>query len=930
MIKEIKYSGYTANPSDYEAPDGDLAVAINCLPENGSITPILPPARYTSAPNASFGTVIYIHRTSQFTHYIIRSGNDFYYSTGGNHRTLILTIDPLTDSDTQDNFLQAISVGNTLIFISKSQGLDYWLWKSDTNGYKHLGSHIPDLPISFGLKGAFVGLDEGFHVGFANDGILPLEEWNNASVSELQRDTYSSQIIPKVNKFIAQKATDENRFFYPFFVRYALRLFDGSHTMHSAPVLMLANTAPPIAGILSIDLNTSTNRYTGAWMCIYGLLHTLDFAVAHQDYIDKLKEWSDIVVGVDIFVSAPIHTYDQNGTCGQPGININFAGQTVCKFTSHSTSFSFSGEKYQKHSIAALYSASSLIESANHPVQYINLPVIPAADIESRIKSNAQFYLIHSASLDRLSTARKTVTMDKGTLSTLLTRTTLSDDFNSHSSLFPTMAYAFNSRLNLSGVTRRVSFGYHPTAALQFSDGYIASHLGTPDTSGNTLYKVRIHVYINKNGKEMHVMAPILDTEWQNAPVFHHHTAAVLPKATPVNWLFYPDTDAYKAVIEFRNTGNDSFETAYELPLQKHDFLNGSFFHSVWDTPASTVSAPGFFPHDISEFEISEPNKIYTSEVNNPFFFPMLSTNSVGTGSVLAMCTAAKPLSQGQFGDFPMYAFTTEGIWAMTTNAQGAYTAVQPITRDVCLSPDSITQLDSSVLFTTHRGIMIISGSQTQCISESINSDHPFNALDLPGFGKLHDMLGHDPVTDKCLPTLPFSEFLKQCRMIYDYVHQRVIVYAPGITYAYVFSLKSKLWGMTFSNIASHLNSYPEALAVDNDNNIVNFSQSHKTQVKCLLATRPLKLDSPDILKTIDTVIQRGHFRKGHLQSVLYGSRDLYNWHLIWSSKDHCMGGFRGTPYKYFRIALICNLAPDESILGASVRFTPRLTNQPR
>lgn len=167
--------------------------------------------------------------------------------------------------------------------------------------------------------------------------------------------------------------------------------------------------------------------------------------------------------------------------------------------------------------------------------------------------------------------------------------------------------------------------------------------------------------------------------------------------------------------------------------------------------------------------------------------------------------------------------------------------------------------------------------------------------------------------------------------MIYDYVHQRVIVYAPDVTYAYVYSMKSKQWGMTFSNIASSLNSYPEALAIDNDNNIVNFSKiGSNVSVKGLLLSRPLKLDMPDMLKTIDTIIQRGHFHNGNVQSVLYGSRDLYNWHLVWSSQDHFLRGFRGTPYKYFRIACVTSLSEDENIFGASINFTERLANQLR
>lgn len=327
---------------------------------------------------------------------------------------------------------------------------------------------------------------------------------------------------------------------------------------------------------------------------------------------------------------------------------------------------------------------------------------------------------------------------------------------------------------------------------------------------------------------------------------------------------------------------------------------------------------------------IDVPNKIYTSEVNNPFYFPLLGINTVGTGEIKGICSAAKALSQGQFGQFPLYAFTTEGVWALEVSSTGTYSARQPITRDVCINPDGITQLDSAVLFPTDRGIMLISGSQTQCISEAINSEYPFDATQLPGFTKLHAMLGHEPATDKCLPTLPFTEFLKKCQMIYDYVHQRVIVYAPSITYAYVYSLKTQQWGMIFSRIASHLNSYPDALAVDADNAVLNFSVPKAEAVKCLYTTRPLKLEAANVLKTIDCIIQRGFFCKGNVATALYGSRDLVNWYLVWSSKDHYLRGFRGSPYKYFRIAGVATLGVDENIFGASVQFTPRQNNQPR
>ena len=43
MIKDIKYSGFSANPSDYESQDGSLAGVINMLEEDNSVRPVFPP-----------------------------------------------------------------------------------------------------------------------------------------------------------------------------------------------------------------------------------------------------------------------------------------------------------------------------------------------------------------------------------------------------------------------------------------------------------------------------------------------------------------------------------------------------------------------------------------------------------------------------------------------------------------------------------------------------------------------------------------------------------------------------------------------------------------------------------------------------------------------------------------------------------------------
>lgn len=389
------------------------------------------------------------------------------------------------------------------------------------------------------------------------------------------------------------------------------------------------------------------------------------------------------------------------------------------------------------------------------------------------------------------------------------------------------------------------------------------------------------------------------------------------------SYFFYPNINAKELIIErIDNNGVKSYSYS---KLHKHETLNGVY----GSINTSFSSTPDMSLITDTEIGIPYPNKIYTSDVNDPFSFPALGVCTVGTGTIIGLSSAAKALSQGQFGQFPLYCFSTDGIWALEVSSTGSYSARQPITRDVCINSDSITQIDNAVLFATDRGIMLISGSTSQCISDILDSELAFSINSLPHLNKL---VNNTRFNSTEFQFLTFREFLKTCRMIYDYIHQRIIIHNPSCTYAYLYSMDSKQWGMMHSNIMSGLNSYPDALAMTSNNDLVNFSQPDNTiePITALAVTRPFKIDDPNMFKTIDTIIQRGYFKSSHVSQVLYGSNDLFNWHAVWSSTDKYMRGFHGTPYKAFRLVLICKLDKPESLLGFTVQFTPRMLNKPR
>lgn len=1043
MNQEISFLGYSTVPSDHESTDGELAAAINIIPEDGAMRPI-------STPKLKFalgsGYRLFIHKSGIVTNYLAyipENGTSIRWigsEPGGK-----FTVDKQQEISMPNKLGKIISIAAVgyMIMVSTETDLYYIRFNANKRHYIFLGSKLPEIDLDFALKLNFaisdtqakdfeviVGNESGdtttidedwlilyatsFNASYAN-GMLRREfcdpgsnphlistqhipfdsavvlkkdveyrfkfdnflhqnglaiqiwgyrngstvrevitgggyegatagtyewtktitdEWHDISLRvaflwnqdpnhsncatrgnltiykgidntdtgshevshyiEYTSDSHNA-IMGAVNKFVNEQITEKCRFIYPFFVRYAIQLFDGSYARLSEPILMVPNSGYAPAVQYSKHYKLGTRLIMTAFAA--DLRYKLQKSIS--------EDWQDIISGIDIFVSLPIWAYDQ----GQ-----NYDGsKNYLQFHTNIESYGF-GRVYidnvpcePSQNEYSLRSLADYIERyATNILQHNYVEIAPRSkgDILDDVKSCSNFYKIASLSIEEINNNTSEfadIELEKGVIPTLATREALKDDILPYVGFKNACLKEFNSRLHIC----------HSAVILPppSSTAKCFNHL-TPPADYDTLW-----------------VDVVLATEDGRKLTQRSHDVDLLSGP----WFFYPDSRATSATFTFIKDAKVKAQAT--VSLKRHNMLNGvywlspdGFLGSLPITPCFSYSIPD------PDNTISALSAIYVSEANCPFIFKASSVVSVGAQEVFALSNAAKALSQGQFGEFPLYAFSSEGIWALSTNAIGTYSAVQPIVRDETLNIDSITQIDSAVLFASQRGIMLLSGSQTQCISDQIFNDHPFNVMDLPKMNMLHEMLH----SDNCIPTAPFSDFILSCQMLYDYPHQRIIIYNPNHHYAYVYSLKSKAWGMMQARWRHNVNSYPEAYVIDQDDNLLDFSskttspQDNQPPIPALLVTRPLKLDLPHILKTIDTVIQRGNFQKGHVQSVLYGSRDLTNWHLIWSSRDHYLRGFRGTPYKYFRIALLCHLQPQESIQGATIQFNPRQTNQPR
>lgn len=998
MIKETSYNGYSAQPSGYTCPDGDLSLSLNVIPENGELKPIFEPRVLKS-----FGEneqVVYIHQNAGWKHYIAtRSNQDtantsyFWVSEELESKDVFLTI------PSEERQKSISSIGNILI-ISTDEHLYYLLWNATNMSYKHLGTEVPRPQMEFALDGETVSKsyqnfgitqtksasgtteDEGYTTIWAGNVysspnparvnvkkdttyrfinprgytfVLEISEFsesliptriaqlevtssgvsykfandyeyvklhNRSSLSsdnaylEIQQGntitsdysiTFNSEnytaLMGIMNSFVAKKATNQDKHIYPFFVRYALKMYDGNYLHISPPILMRPNTG--YVPVLECATNNETDNLSIiAYAFIADLQCRIDATIS--------DDWKDIVYGVDIFLSQPVYPYDQGQAYDpneplfvyrQQTSSVNNIQDVSYGYLRAIDTFPERNTYYGRISLyermVERYDFGEVTTSRN---EFRVVQVAKKDDVISDILNTSTFYLAKSYTLSEYNKIGNTfvnVNYKKGTLATLATRTALSDEAMAVRTIHSASCHTYNQRMHYFDGSYRLAEPFSMKAENEYFD-------------------------YEDNGKEAKIFVTLNTSEGEK--VVSHTIAGkeTLGSLQYLPWYYYPDSRATKAQIV------DTSGKMYELPLTAHELLNGAYWL------ADTLEGLNSLPLSDNSAEptindtISIGTSIYVSEPENPFVLTSKSVVSIDCGKILALSQAAKAMSAGQFGQFPLYAFTDNGVWAVEVSTDGAYSARQPITRDVCTNIASLTQIDSSVLFATDRGIMEIAGSTAICLSEVIDSETPFAISVLPR----HDVLlakyneeitdeAHKLVVDK-ISMQPFRTFLADCRMVYDYTHQRIIVYNPLCNYAYVYSFLSKAWGMMYTNLTSDVNSYPDALAMTGERQLVNMSVSDSTSTHFLVVTRPIKFGSPDVHKTIGSVIQRGEVRKEHIAQILFGSNDLFNWFAISTSVNQYLRGMAGTPYKYFCLALVGNLQADESISGFSVDFKER------
>lgn len=978
MKKKLQLRGISRSPSDRMNSDGGCSESLNVQLIEGETAPVLAPEDITSvygpvAAKGLAGPALFIHKGLGYNNLIFLdtpSGMVMAYKEGSSGRESAMSLYTLRDGETIG---KVTSVGNTIILCT-NQRMEYILYKEGK--YKDLGDQIPVPKIEFRTirhpyeNGEFfldskvypLGLpnepyikalddttgENGIYFGSekpnaeipadpeANDGIKGwnLDAWSaylNAKVTDVDYKTAYTEVCNHVWEVLniqKQQVKRQGYFCTPVFARYALKLYDGSYIYQSVPILVGAGDEKFFTAQGRLEILASLN---GASIWLASLNVHLDQAysvTAHLEEYDY-EGWEDIVDSIDLFVSTDIH---------YPLLN-----SEIKKLTLNSDSI------YNQSYIYDL-SFNELDDDLNEERK------------RSEVLSKSTFYLVdsfHGKRMSKLTSEEGYNLMSRQEFISqdyLVTQQTLPDDYLSNHRKMAGDVFQYNNKVILAGVTTEITPGY------PFINGTMLQRAYTEDWQKKRQYQLRFYLrdpdnnvlnVVCRNADGDDTLVPFSETT--DEVIKHDNgdgTTSIVQVGATIYakafcWLAYPDSRCYRVDVTVTEGEGDEAETTYRTyDMEPHPLLNCSILYIGMDkqigldgvkradvessTPVSTVNR---VTKEVREY--TESNVVWASKMDNPFVFPAEGKLNF-VADVISIANATAALSEGQFGQYPLYVFTKDGIWSVPISDAGDFAASVPMSRDVALSKDSIQAIEQAITFATAQGAMLLSGSKVECLSPHMEGEHYVSPDDLVTLLGKDENLGE--LSEAFSGDRPFKSFLKSgCKAAFDYAGRRVFFFTDE--YTYVYRIESQTWhklsldgeGVRMNNA---LNSYPDCYIccerkADGRYLLYDFSVEYSDDptkqqrtLPGLVVTRSLDLDLPDVRKTITGLRVRGHFNRQDVKYILLGSMDGHTWGILPS--------LRGGSYKLYRIALVVNLAAGERVSWIDVEYEERLDNRLR
>lgn len=906
-IKRLQLRGISRAPSDRLTEDGGLSESLNMYLDTAENAPALVPEDVTTKiglPEGVQADRIFIHKTASYRNILLYDS-----STGTVSASIDGEIKPFYNAG-QVTSLSFASVGNTLLVSTPSE-VNYFLFKDSV--YKSLGTQIPFPSFRFtakhvdGLslwesKSISFSIEEGSSAGNKSDFWLEQGEytektWNekNALTEEDAKKNIGTKAVNDVCKELAQTvyaSAKENKVFLDHvFIRYAITLYDDS-IISSVPYLMSGGYEDPLFvryvkesydwyKTVGESVVSKTYKAYNYETVTCKARYPYRIQAKLMDDLQIFDEWKDLIKSIDFYISEK----------GEPLFDEIFA--TTCKQQG-------TGEYAPYYSVGKgdpiVEQGITYYEWLKETKTYLFLSVGGPQYQDGffdRLLDKSLFFKLESigykekGSEGYASFVRRMTELHEGTelntddyfdsYDTLVDRDkALNGDDMLHSEIVWSQAYTFNNSLIASGVYENVGTGstvitgaavdiesmnaLSKEASLESMFSNVNPKILPPENYSVTL-PMTFTFIVQEDGREYAIKGRNEKGE----------TLFVDENFSYYGYLVFPHRNCKKVIV-----GLD-YGYQKEFSMKPHPMLDCSYAYIGLERNIAAEVSDWGEAMDLPEEnrKIDKGNRIYVTTIDNPFYYPQEGIKTF-QAKVLGVAVATSALSQGQFGQFPLYVFTEDGIWAMETAADGSFLTSKPLSREVCINPDSITSIDNAVVFITAKGVMMIQGSQVMDISPYMNGRHYIPNASAQGI--IERLNGFSEFKNAITDETPFTAFMRDAKVAYDYTGKRLIFMSPdNIGYQYVYKIDTQTWHkIAFDNfdVVGPINSFPDCM-------IHCQREEKKTILVCLdnnseLNTEQLHAMVADFFPYDISIDKFGEFLEGKITFPIDGMEQNY------------------------------------------------------
>lgn len=805
MNKQIKLSGISRNLPQNSAPDGSCQEIINARYRKGAWRPvgdkaIVHNASFTYNGSPILFKEIYLHDIEQG----IIDGQPNYIGLYDGIFAGIYLINPVTNICTKisdipkADYTKVVFLKRTMI-VTTSTGLMVFLYTTTNGGQYGLIGNLPT---------PYVDL-------YSTEYVNPVPATPIAQFVESEPSHTPEAVLGNLYAICNQQSANYGRLYGSIAYIVAYRLFDGSYVMHSVPRYHEISNG----GILRCNNPDGSGWDNALWRwqitfkSISGILVSQIYDPAH---FDSMKDLVDSIV-VFATKATPLLKIDST-TVTEKVLQKDGSG----------------GYDWWNQNIA-------------------DFAPLNSPDFEDLCKSDGWYQIMEFDFAEVVGNPVGSIVKmadTKGFYQDYATRKALPADNFSHHALVAKNAMVYNDRVHVQSI--KTLYGI-PEIHLQEFTGYAPAY----DRQG--------------------VIVVYLSTGLGKAVLVNQRTFATYTRLETgekvIAWngiVGYHDSRATKMELAVQDI-EGTLRLVFSVDLKKNEAMNFAYyvrpdFNKIPPTAEYNYGTRFIRIDNLGAvYNIPQAsgtpfdtNRIQVSEIQNPLVYLAKNSYQVGTGEGIAMATASEPLSQGNFGQFPVMVFTTKGRFVL---AQGQgdilYASIQPVDGEVADNPMNVLGVGSGIVYSTERGLYLANGMEKVWISETVEGKPETSLLNTEEMQTLVTDLRCTPSLHDALSEVDFLTYLKTSRVGYDHVNKEIIVTNAQYAYSYVYSTEYKIWYKISQSYSLLVNAYPELYGV-NGSKIYNISDDdHQGNTAVLMVSNAMNLDLPEVRKKIERMIAR-------------------------------------------------------------------------